>query len=122
MPVLHIEIVTRPGEVLRPQLAGQLADRAGEIFASPPGTTWVRLRSLPAESYAENGIASAEKPFPVFVSILKAILPEPEEKQSEVMELTHAIAELCDRPVQNVHILYLPAGVGWTSFGGQLVT
>jgi hypothetical protein len=34
MPVLDIEIVTRPGETLSHDLAAQLADRAGDRFLS----------------------------------------------------------------------------------------
>jgi phenylpyruvate tautomerase PptA (4-oxalocrotonate tautomerase family) len=122
MPILEIEIVTRPGEVLRPKLANELADRLGEIFASTPGSTWVRLHNLPADSYAENNLNPDGTPFPVFVSILKSNLPSAEDMQSEVARLTPAIAELCDRPSENVHLLYLPPGAGRVSFGGQLVT
>ncbi|MGW8251943.1 MAG: hypothetical protein ACWGO1_14985 [Anaerolineales bacterium] len=121
MPVLELEIVTPTGETLHPKLAKQLADRIGEIFASPPGSVWVRLRSLPSESYAENDRDQVETPLPVFVSILKAKPLQPEEQHREVAQLTNAIAELCRRPAENVHVLYLPPGSGRVAFGGRVV-
>ena len=54
MPILDVEIVLEPGESLRPELAGELADRVGEVFGAAPGTTWVKVRAIPAEHYAEN--------------------------------------------------------------------
>ena len=122
MPILEIEIVTRPGESLRPSLAAELAQRAGKVFASPLGGTWVRLHPLPAEYYAENRDGPEMNPFPVFVSVLKAGLPRPAEMQAEVRSLSEVIAELCSRPVENVHILYLPQAAGRLAFGGILVT
>ena len=44
MPILDVELVLEPGEALRPELAGELADQAGEVFGAAPGTTWVKLR------------------------------------------------------------------------------
>ena len=85
MPILEIEIVLQPGEVLVSDLAQIAADRAAEIFGSPPGNTWVRLRFLPAGQYAENGslLPGGENPaiYPVFVTVLKAQLPEPQALQ-----------------------------------------
>jgi len=54
MPILDVEVVLEPGEALRLELAGELADRAGEVFGASPGTTWVKVRAIPAEHYAEN--------------------------------------------------------------------
>lgn len=122
MPVVDIEIVTHPGELLRPKLAEALAERIGEIFASPPGSTWIRLRSLSSETYAENGIDPAETPLPVFVSILKAQPLSPEEQNFEVGQLTDAIADLCRRPAEHVHLIYLPPGAGRVAFGGRRVS
>jgi len=54
MPILTVEIVTRPGEYIRPELAQELADRTDKIFASAPGTTWVKVHFIARENYAEN--------------------------------------------------------------------
>jgi phenylpyruvate tautomerase PptA (4-oxalocrotonate tautomerase family) len=122
MPILDIEIVIRPGETLDHKLAVELANRAGEIFAAPPGSTWVKLRTLSHENYAESGGNSPVDFFPVFVSVLTARLPVPDKMQIEVAKLTAAIARACDRPEENVHIVYLPEGAGRVSFGGKIIS
>ena len=121
MPILDVELVLEPGEALRPELAGELADRAGEVFGAAPGTTWVKLRAISAEHYAENQTGRPADVYPVFVSVLKAKLPPLDERQREVTRLTEAIARACRRPPENVHILYLPEGAGRMAFGGTLV-
>jgi phenylpyruvate tautomerase PptA (4-oxalocrotonate tautomerase family) len=120
MPILDIEIVTRFGESIPPELAKELADRAGEVFGSEPGMTWVKVHPLAHDLYAENS-SMTEDIFPVFVHVLKAKLPAPQELQEEVTRLTEAVARLCDRPRENVHILYQPEGTGRVAFGGRLV-
>ena len=119
MPILSVEIVTRPDEQLRPELAAELANRTGEIFGSAPGTTWVKVILIPKENYAEND-STSENIFPVFVSVLKAKLPTPKSMLAEVSKLTETIAQICDRPQENVHILYMPEAAGRIAFGGKL--
>ncbi len=120
MPVLDVEIVARPDETLKEDLARRIADLAGEVFQTEPGRTWVKLRLLSAEQYAENG-GPPEGVYPVFVSVLKSQLPRQEEMAAEVSSLTRAIARACRRPQENVHVLYLPAASGRMAFGGRLV-
>ena len=121
MPIVEVEIVLREGESLKQDLAASLADHIGGIFASPPGNTWVKLRALPIQNFAENAQSSDEAVFPVFVSILKA-KPTPAGKlASEVEPLTRIVAQLCNHPEENVHLIYLPGGTGWVSFGGKIV-
>ena len=43
------------------------------------------------------------------------------ELQTEVDRLTAAIAQICDRPAENVHIIYLPEGAGRIAFGGKVI-
>lgn len=120
MPILEIEIVLKDGETLAPTLACALADAAGQVFGSPPAGTWVRLRGLPGQQYAEND--SPPGPHPVFVSVLKARMASAEATQAEVSRLTPLIAKLCDRPAENVHIIYQPEGFGRAAFGGELLS
>lgn len=120
MPILTIEIVLKPNESNPSGLAKQIADKAGVIFNSGPAQTWVKLREIKAEQYAENGVAEQEY-FPVFVSVLKAELPSSEDMETEVKELTQTIGEICHRSPENVHIVYLPPGRGRVAFGGRLV-
>lgn len=121
MPILDVEIVTHPDENVRPDLAKELANQAGEIFHSPPGNTWVKIRFIASENYAENSNASSDV-FPVFVSVLKARVPSLEALQAEVTRLTVVIAQVCNRPQENVHILYLTEGAGRVAFGGKLLS
>jgi len=120
MPILNVEIVARPDEYLSPKLATELANRTGEIFGSAPGSTWVKVHLIARENYAENSSVS-EDIYPVFMSVLKAKLPSPDSLQAEVSKLTAAIAQVCGRPQENVHIVYLPAGAGRVAFGGKVL-
>ena len=120
MPILEIEIVVRPGEILRPTLAKELADAAGAVFDSAPGGTWVRVRTLAADRYAE-GPGPAPEVFPVFVQVLKASLPGTDAMQAEVTQLTSILAGFLDRPRENVHVIYVPAGRGRVAFGSTLL-
>jgi len=122
MPILDIEIVLRPDEDLAPGLAAAIADRCGEVFGLPPGSTWVKVHSLPRGHYAENGGGPHAGGGPVFVSVLKARLPAPDALRVEVARLSAAVAEATGRPVENVHIAYLPEGAGRVAFGGELVS
>lgn len=120
MPILTVEIVTRPNEHFSATLAQELAECAAEVFGSAPGGTWVRVHFTASEHYAENSIGP-EHPYPVFVSVLKARWPSPDVLQTEVAQLTLSLAQICNRPPENVHIIYSPEGAGRVAFGGQLV-
>ena len=119
MPILDVEVVLKPEERLRAGLAGEIADAAGEILGSEPGGTWVKLRELQREQYAENGGGPPEGVWPVFVEVLKGELPEGEEMRKEAGRLGTEIGRICGRPQENVHILYLPVGAGRIFFGGS---
>lgn len=121
MPILEVEVVTGPDETAPPDLARRLADAAAEAMAQPPGRTWVRLRTLPAGLYAEDGGGPPAGVRPVFVSVLKARRPAADALAEEAARLAAALAAACGRPVENVHILYEPDAAGRIAFGGELV-
>lgn len=121
MPVVTIEVVADIDRAVETNLARSLADAVGRALISPPGQTWVRLRSLPRNQYAENESPVGAGESPVFVTILERLPPSGTELQSEVTEVTRAIAQTLDRPTTCVHIEYAPAAIGRVSFGGQLV-
>jgi phenylpyruvate tautomerase PptA (4-oxalocrotonate tautomerase family) len=121
MPILEVEIVLAAGEALAPGLAGALAERAGAVFGAAPGRTWVRLRAMEREQYAEDGGGPPAGVHPVFVTVLKARWPERDQLAAEVAQLTAAVAQVCGRPAENVHVAYLPEGAGRVAFGGRLV-
>jgi phenylpyruvate tautomerase PptA (4-oxalocrotonate tautomerase family) len=118
MPIVDVEIVG--SESLASDLAARLADMAGQVFCSPPASTWVRVRLLPRHHYAENG---TEKPAgwnSVFVTVLKAQRPAGAALEVEVRALTEGVARVCGRSPENVHILYDLEAQGRIAFGGRL--
>ena len=116
MPILDVDIVGAADL----DLAQKIADAAGQVFHTPAGETWVRLRS--PDAYAESGGTLPEGVRPVFVSVLKAQPPTGEALALEVSALTEAVAHACGRPPENVHVLYEPAAQGRLAFGGSLVS
>ena len=120
MPILHVEIITQPDEHFPPTLSFELARRNGEIFGSKPGNTWVAVHFTASENYAENDSLS-EDICPVFVTVLKNKLPARDSLEAEVAQLTPVIAHICNRPEENVHIIYLPQAAGRVAFGGKLL-
>lgn len=120
MPILDIEIVVADDEQLAKDSPQRLADAAGEIFAAPLGRTWVRIRELPLQHYAESGGVPTGV-LPVFVTVLKAKRPPREVLRKEIAALTGAVARICGRPPENVHVLYRPEGIGRVAFGGELL-
>ena len=120
MPIVDIEIV---GDVnaAPPALAQALADAAGRIFGSPPGTTWVRVRALAAAAYAENDVAVAADARPVFVTVIKRQPPSGPALAGEIGALTRLVAQAVGRAAEHVHVSYEPAAAGRIAFGGVVV-
>ena len=121
MPILDVEIVGETPPASTDHLARAIADMAGAMLGSRPGGTWVKLRALPATSYAEDGPPAAPGELPVFVTVLHREPPVGPALEAEVAALTDGLARLLDRPRERVHLQYLPAAVGRQSFGGRLV-
>jgi phenylpyruvate tautomerase PptA (4-oxalocrotonate tautomerase family) len=122
MPILEVIIVLKEDESLPPGLAAELADAAAAVFDSGPGQTWVRLESVGAAEYAENGGGPPAGVSPVFIRVLKAQLTDREQMRREAERLTAAIAAAVRRPIEHVHLVYEPPGRGRVSFGGRLLT
>jgi phenylpyruvate tautomerase PptA (4-oxalocrotonate tautomerase family) len=120
MPIVDVEIVG--SESVDSDLAARLADMAGEVFGSPPASTWVRVRLLPRHLYAENGTKTPEGWHSVFVTVLKAQRPTGAALETEVRALTEGIARICSRPSESVHILYESDAQGRIAFGGRVRT
>lgn len=121
MPIVEIEIVLKPNEVIHGETTQTLANQLGQIFNSSKGSTWIKLHTLSENSYAENG-EKGDDTYPVFVSVLKAKVHPPEELQPEVDKITNAVAQICNRPPALVHVIYAPQGSGRVSFGGKIVS
>ena len=120
MPIVDIEIVLMANEAIREEMVSELADELGEVFHSSPGRTWIKVHPLLANQYAENG-GRPEGVYPVFVTVMKSELPLLEEMQKEVAKITGAVAQICGRPAENVHVIYQPEARGRVAFGGKIV-
>lgn len=121
MPMVDIELVCETPSDAGAVSTRALADALGEVFRSPPGRTWVRLRVLRATAYAENGVDAAVSGLPVFVTVLHAHPPTGPALADEALAVTAAVAGCLARPPERVHVQYAPPGAGRQAFGGQLV-
>jgi len=121
MPIVDIEFVRTAKASTTLPAAAALASAIGRVLGTPPGRTWVRLRTLDASRYAENDAPVAADELPVFVTILHAHPPVGDALATEVADLTTSIAECCRCPAERVHVQYAPAAAGRQAFGGRLV-
>ena len=121
MPIVDVEIVAGPNGKIAADLAKSLVDAVGRALDSPPGHTWLRLRVLARERYAENEFPLEANELPVFVTVRSRTLPEGAALLREITGLTRCIAEATGRNPAQVHIEYALAAAGRVSFGGKLV-
>jgi len=71
MPIVTVELVADPYPPLERNLTQALADTVGHVLSSPPGQTWIRLRLLARNGYAENDALVDAAALPVFVTLLE---------------------------------------------------
>lgn len=121
MPIVDVELVVAGDGTVADGLAQSLADAVGRTLRSPPGRTWVRLRLLAQDRYAENGEARTPVELPVFATILQREPPGGRALADEMSALAGAIAQTTGRPMSCVHVEYAPAAAGRIGFGGRLV-
>lgn len=120
MPIVDVELVCDARAAPVCTSARALAVAVGCVLNSPPGHTWVRLRTLDSESYAENEAAPPSE-LPVFVTVLHAHPPSGPALHAEIAALTSTIAACVQRSPERVHVQYAPAAAGRQAFGGALV-
>jgi phenylpyruvate tautomerase PptA (4-oxalocrotonate tautomerase family) len=121
MPIVDVELVADASSAVAPGLAQSLADAVGRTLQSPPGQTWVRLRVLERDHYAENESSHESVELPVFVTVLKRAPAKGADLAGEIMALAGAIAQVTGRTMSCVHVEYAPAAAGRLGFGGRLV-
>lgn len=119
MPILDVELVGKPTHD-SDSIAQRLADAAAQALEARPGSVWVKLRWIEGSCYAESAGAPAGLR-PVFVKLLRKTRPEGDALVAEIARLTAAVAAVCDRPAENVHVLYEGDAAGRLAFGGRLV-
>jgi phenylpyruvate tautomerase PptA (4-oxalocrotonate tautomerase family) len=121
MPIVDVEIVGEVSASVSAGLASRLADGIGEMLASRPQGTWVKVHHIPSSGYAENQGSMDPEVLPIFVSIVQRALPTGEALALQTTRVANAVAEACDRKSEHVHIVYQPSAVGRVAFGGVLV-
>jgi phenylpyruvate tautomerase PptA (4-oxalocrotonate tautomerase family) len=84
MPIVTVEVVAGANDPVVQDVAQSLADAIGHALESPPGQTWVRVRSIARDHYAENDTLLDAARLPVFVTILKMRTPELAKLEGEV--------------------------------------
>jgi hypothetical protein len=119
VPILDVQLIGPVPDAARAGLSQRLADAAGMALASRPQGTWVTVRIVDGDDYAENGGAPAGAA-PVLVRVLQYAPPRGEALAAEVGRLTRAVAEACGRAAENVHLVYEPPAQGRIAFGGEL--
>ncbi len=122
MPILTIECVcdtSEPGP--QSNQIHALADSLGDLFDSPAGGTWIKLRCLPREHYAENFITADTTIRSTFVTVIHRVLPGEAQLAIQAQEIATRVAKELQRPVPNVHVIFEPAGAGRVAFGGVLI-
>lgn len=122
MPIIDVELVGT-AKASSPQPDPQrLADALGKALDSPAGQTWMRLRYLPRDQYAENGAPLDDAIQPVFVTVMEARRPAGPALADRVTRVTTAVADAVGRDRSCVHVMYAEDGAGRVAFGGKLVT
>lgn len=121
MPIVDIELITDEDQARVPRARiSELADRLGELFGSPPGGTWVKLRYLPRSAYAESGSSDLRGIRPVFVSVTRAA-PAPQSRlEEEAASVCEIVARVLSRRPENTHVVFEPPAAGRIAFGGKL--
>src|SRR4030066_360628 len=121
MPILEVDFICLDERSTSSDLARRIVDGAAEVFGSSPGETWVRLNLVDRSRYAENGGGPPGGGLPGIFRGPEGRSPRCASLASEVDALTQAIAKACERPPENVHLIYAPDAEGRVAFGGHIV-
>jgi hypothetical protein len=124
VPIIDIELVCQSEAAFKAVSANALADALGNALGSAAGRTWVRLRFLDRQAYAENQVSVAALSvgdLPVFVTVLAAHPPAMPALRDEVLKITEVVAMCVGRSARRVHVQYAPPAAGRQAFGGTLV-
>jgi phenylpyruvate tautomerase PptA (4-oxalocrotonate tautomerase family) len=103
-------------------LSQELADALATVFSSARAETWVRLRSLSSENYAENGEDDPLGAEAIFVSITKKDLPSSSLLANQATAVASVVATVFQRSIDRVHIIYEPPARNRIAFGGRLIS
>lgn len=115
MPIIRVTVIGN--HALGQNAAKRLAEGAGRIFHSAPGSVWVSIEQIPEHHYAENAL---EWPRPLFLHLLlREGAPSIQPGQVEALcDLAHTIFHV---PVDHIHLMVEPPAAGRVFFGGSRV-
>lgn len=120
MPIVTIEAVAFDPDRISHDLVRRTADAIGQALGVAPGKVWVRLRALPKSSYAQSGVDAAQTPEPVFVQLLRSRLPGADQLEADLVAVTQAVAACLGKLEQDVHVEFMPHGLGRIALGGRV--
>lgn len=122
MAIVDIELVIQEGRdsYLSQEQTRSIANTLGRIFETKPNRTWVRIRYLPSEQYAENEAPEGPAVLPTFITILKNRPPEPGLMASQMLAIAQGLSPIINRPAGSIHILYEASALGRLGVGGIL--
>ncbi|WP_338848943.1 hypothetical protein V8J88_08365 [Massilia sp. W12] len=120
MPIIDIEWIAASADAAPPANAQALADALGTLLGSAPGHTWLRLRALPADCYAENEVNLTPAQWPVFVTVLLRVWPDEATRAKQAQAISACVAAGMGCDETRVHVEYAPPAGGRLAFGGVL--
>ena len=124
MPIIDVELVCHSEAEFGVVSIDALANALGNALGTVPGRTWVRMRYLGSNAFAENQVSAAaiaSQGLPVFVTVLVTRPPEMRALTAEIETITAIVATCVGRSPERVHVQYAPAAAGRQAFGGRLV-
>ncbi len=109
LPILDVEIDLPAGQSVSNSVARGIAEAAGEILGVERSRTWVRMRPLPVDREAKGAEDHSAEAHPVFVTVWRLSSPGPRLLRDQAEALARAVADVCKRPVEDVHVLFEPS-------------
>jgi phenylpyruvate tautomerase PptA (4-oxalocrotonate tautomerase family) len=115
VPIIRVTVIG--DHALAQNAAKRLAEGAGRILNSSPGSVWVNIEQMLDDHYAEN---APEWPRPVFLHLLlREGAPSLQPGQVEALcDLAHTIFHVA---AQHIHLIVEPPAAGRVYFGGSPV-
>jgi phenylpyruvate tautomerase PptA (4-oxalocrotonate tautomerase family) len=112
MPIIRVTVIG--DHALGQNAAKRLAEGAGRILHSAPGSVWVRIEQVLEDHYAEN---APEWPRPLFLHLLlrEGMVSIQPGQVEALCDLAHTIFHV---PAQQIHLIVEPPAAGRMYFGG----
>jgi phenylpyruvate tautomerase PptA (4-oxalocrotonate tautomerase family) len=122
MPIIEFQIIGNLEISDKKDFRKELINGLANIFGSENKSVWCKFNFIPVENYIENDNSglSIPLPLPIFLKILNYQNKSIEECKKEAIIISEFVSKVCNRPKENIHILYEPSAKGRIAFGGIL--